>query len=664
MRYSLALAGGLAVLFATGAYAQNSSGQSSNPPDGPEQLVVTATRLPDLADTIPAGVTVIDSATIAERGYVTLVDALNAVPGLRIVQTGGPGSQTSVFIRGTNSNQVLVLRDGIPINDPGDPGGAFNFGSDLLTDVDRIEVVRGEMSGLYGSGAIGGVINLITKKGSGALHGSLTLAGGSQRQGLAAADVAGGRGIWDFSAQAQGFSTEGFDQTPQREISVYTGEADGDRNKSAQVEIGVTPFADTRFSVLLRARDQKAGYDDVPFDGGNASSYDSALFGRLGVTSKLLGGDWETSAMLSRLQDDRRYTVTYDPADPNGDKQDSRYHGRRTDAQWNNVVHLGDIGAFKTTDLTLDYEHASDQAHTRINDLTVAFPPAYESSVVAHADTDSGSAGLQTRIFDRLTATGQVREDATTIAGDALTWRVGGVLAVPEIVSRLHATYGTSFRAPALFDRYGIDDFGYRGNPDLKPERAQGWEAGWAVDLPVGEKRNSASVSLTYFDNRIRDLIQTVDSPDFTSTTENVPSALTRDLEAVVTAKIADWLNADLTYTYTDARGTAASYRLLRRPYNQGSADLRLSPFRGFMVTPELLYIGQSTDFLTLNNGGFGPVGLTRSGLLVNLSITWQVTQHAQVFVYGKNLGDSTFEPADGYQTPGASVLLGVKFSL
>ena len=663
MRYSVAFAGGLAALFATDAFAQSAGAPGSNPPDGPEQLVVTATRLPDLADTIPAGVTVIDSATIAERGYVTLVDALTAVPGLRVVQTGGPGSQTSVFIRGTNSNQVLVLRDGIPINDPGDPGGAFNFGSDLLVDVDRIEVVRGEMSGLYGSGAIGGVINLITRKGSGELHGSLTLAGGSQRTGLAAADLSGSRGIWDFAAQAQGFSTEGFDQTPERE-TVYTGEADGDRNKSAQVEIGVTPFAGTRFSVLLRGRDQKAGFDDVPFDGGNASSYDSSLFGRLGVTSTLFGGVWQTSATLSRLQDDRRYTVTYDPADPNGDTQDSRYHGRRTDAQWNNVVHLGDLGVFKTTDLTLDYEHASDQAHTRINDLTVAFPPAYESSVVAHADTDSGSAGLQTKIFDRLTATGQVREDATTIAGDAFTWRVGGVLAVPEIVSRLHATYGTSFRAPALFDRYGVDDFGYHGNPDLKPERAQGWEAGWAVDLPLGDKRDAASVSLTYFDNRIRDLIETVYAADFTSTTENVPTARTHGVEAVVTAKIASWLDADVTYTYTDAHGTGQGYPLLRRPYNQGSADLRLSPFQGFVVTPEVLYVGPSTDFLTLNDGGFGPVGLTRSGFLVNLNVTWQVTPHVQVFAYGKNLGDSTFEPADGYQTPGASVLLGVKLSL
>jgi len=141
-------AAAMAALLAARAHAQTLP--APLPPDSPENLLVTATRVPDLADTIPAGVTIIDSTTIAERGYVTLVDALSAVPGLRIVQQGGPGGLTSVFVRGTNSNQVLVLRDGVPVNDPSDPGGAFNFGSDTLDDVARIEIVRGRCPGFSG----------------------------------------------------------------------------------------------------------------------------------------------------------------------------------------------------------------------------------------------------------------------------------------------------------------------------------------------------------------------------------------------------------------------------------------------------------------------------------------------------------------------------------
>jgi vitamin B12 transporter len=662
MRPSYAAAA-LAALSITSSRAQTPA--ANPPPDSPENLVVTATRIPDLADTIPAGVTIIDSATIAERGYLTLADALCAVPGLHIVQTGGPGSQTSVFTRGTNSNQLLVLRDGLPINDPGDPGGGFNFGSDTIYDIDRIEVVRGAMSGLYGSGAIGGVINLISKPGQGPWHGSVTVAGGAPRQGLLQGNAAGRRGIFDFAFQAQGFSTAGFDDTPRRE-AVYSGEVDGDRNKSAQVELGFTPFAgsDTRFAVLLRARDQTYGYDDVPFDGGNATGYDAQIFGRLGVTSTLAGGAWQASAFVGRLQDDRRYSVTYDPADSNDDTQDNRYHGRRTDAQWNNIFHAGDVGPFHTVDVTLGYEHVSEQADSKIDELFLDFPPAYISTVKAHADTDSGTAGVQAKILGRVTATGQLREDATTIAGGAFTWRAGGVLAMPEIDSHIHATYGTSFRAPALYDRYGVDDDGYHGNPGLKPERAQGWEAGWTVDLPVGSKRDSASLSLTYFDNRITDLIQIEYAANFLSSTpQNIPSARTRGVEAALTVRAADWLSADITYTYTDARAFGDVTPLLRRPYNQGSADLRFSPIPALSIVPEILYIGSDHDYLTLDNGGFGPIGVTRSGLIVNLNISYQVTPHIQLFVWGKNLGDSPYEPASGYQIPGTSFMAGTRVS-
>ena len=108
----------------------------------------------------------IDRQTIEAHGYNTLVDALAGVPGVHVSPSGGPGGQASVFIRGTNSDHVLVLRDGMPINDASDPTGAFNFGIDTLADVERIEIIRGPMAALYGSGAIGGVINLISRRGT------------------------------------------------------------------------------------------------------------------------------------------------------------------------------------------------------------------------------------------------------------------------------------------------------------------------------------------------------------------------------------------------------------------------------------------------------------------------------------------------------------------
>jgi vitamin B12 transporter len=623
-------------------------------------ITVTATRVPTKVDQVAGGVTIIDRATIEQRGYVDLVQALSAVPGLRVVQSGGPGAQTSVFIRGTNSNQVLVLRDGVPINDPGDPGGAFNFGVDTLNDVDRIEVVRGPLSSVYGSGALGGVINLISRGPRDGLHGSVTLAGGSQTTGLAQGNLAGKSGIWDFAASAEGFSTRGFDQTPPRE-SVHTGEADGDRGKVASLSVGVTPVAGTRVSLDLRARDQKYGYDEqgfVTYDGGNASGYDATVSGRAQVVSNLLDGAWTTNLSVARVQDDRRYTVTFDPRDPNDDTEDSHYHGRRTDAEWNNTVRLPEYGVATQTALTFGYQHVNDTADTHINSSSGGFP--YLSSVHAHEDSDAGYLGGSTLLWKALTVTGQIREDATTDAGDAFTWRLGGVLATPVDGVRLKASYGTGFRAPALFDRYGVDNFGFHGNPDLRPERSEGWDAGVEADLPV-PAAYGASVSVMYFSNRIRDLIQEEFSPVDTSV--NIASARAQGVEAGLTLRAATWLSGTLSYTYTDARDLSTGGPLLRRPHNQGAANVTITPWPGMQLVPELVYTGAFSDFLVNNLGEGTSTGLTRSGLIANLSVSWQATQAIRLFAWGKNLGDSRFEPVSGYVTPGRSVLAGVKYS-
>jgi vitamin B12 transporter len=634
-------------------------------PDSGENLTVTATRVPTPSVNLPAGVTIIDRKTIEERGYTTLVDALSAVPGLRVVQSGGPGSQTSVFIRGTNSNHVLVLRDGVPINDPADPGGAFNFGIDTLEDVERIEIIRGPMSATYGSAAIGGVINLITKKGHGTPTGHIVLAGGAPTQGLAQADISGGLGIWDYSGSLEGFSTRGFDQTPQRETAVYTGEADGDREKQAQMQIGVTPWADTRISLLLRARDAKYGYDEVggvAFDGGNATGYDASLFGRLGLTSSLFDGIWTINATLTRLQNDREYTITLDPADPNQATGDSRYHSRRTDAQWNNTVHLPDAGAFTATSLTFGTEIIADQADTKIDTSSDGYP--YQSFVRAHDDTESGYLGLQSTLLKRLALTGQLREDATTVGGDAFTWRLGGVLDVPEILSHIKASYGTSFNAPSLYDRYGIDSYGYVGNPNLRPEYGTGYEFGITTTIPAFARADAASVGITYFNNRIHDLIEVVYAANYLSSTPvNIDRARTDGIEITLTLKPAAWLQADIAYTYTDARNLGTGDLLLRRPTNQGSADLRITPLPRLVVAPELLYIGSFQDYLTPDDGIPGATtGLSPSGLIFNLNATYQLTHAVQLFAWGKNLNGSRFEPVNGYQMPGASFLAGARF--
>ncbi len=349
-----------ALLIPSAALAQEPPVPIAELPD----IAVTATRVPTLIQSIPAGVTVIDRATVDSRGYTTLAEALSAVPGLRVVQSGGQGGNASVFIRGTDSDQVLVLRDGVPINDPSDPNDSYNFGVDTLEDIERIEVVRGPMSSLYGSGAIGGVINLISRAGSGAPHGSVTAAGGLPLQDLFGATLSGKSGQFDYNLDAENQSQEGSDTTPKRE-SVYNGARNGYRSNLGSLELGYTPIDGTRLSVLVRGSESVFGLDELGFPAYDAHDYtgrSNNAFGRLGATTSLFGGIWESGLFLSRNIYDRDYNEALEAADPNQGFGDSRYHGVTDDLQWNNTVHLPDYRWSRGTSLLFGYEHIAESS--------------------------------------------------------------------------------------------------------------------------------------------------------------------------------------------------------------------------------------------------------------------------------------------------------------
>ncbi len=624
--------------------------------------VVTATRIPTVIEQIPAGVTIISRTTIAERGYTTLVDALSAVPGLHVAQSGGPGGNASIFIRGTNSNHVLVLRDGIPITDPSNPGGAFNFGVDTLDDVERIEVVRGPMSALYGSGAIGGVINLITKHGEGPTLATIELAFGLPRAVVANAGISGSSGKFDYRLNVGTERQRGFDTTPQRE-AVYTGARNPYTANTASLELGVTPVEGTRAFLAIRGRTALFGIDELGFPGYDSTSYrghDDSLQGRLGVTSTLLDGTWETALSASQLFTDRHYIQPLEAADPNATSGDTRLRGRQSVVQWNNTVHLPDWEIAANNAVLFGYQHIEASSSSTQNSNFGGF--LYNNSVRASSASDAGHLGLQTTLANRLTLTADARQEQGRYGGGAFTWRGGAVLAIPEIWSRLKASYGTAFRAPSLFDLFGVDSSGYVGNRTLRPERSEGAEYGWAIDLPAHGRKDFATLEVTYFENRIHDLIITQFNASFTaSTTQNINSARTSGAEVTLTLRPADWLEGDISYTNTDARNRADGSRLLRRPKDAITANIRATPLPGLTIAPELVYTSSFQDFLIDNNGFQQGVGRAKPGTILNLTITYALTPTTTLFLNGRNIGGSKFEPVNGFQTPGPSVLAGVR---
>ena len=383
------------------------------------------------------------------------------------------------------------------------------------------------------------------------------------------------------------------------------------------------------------------------------------MSGRFALTHLLFDGAWQTTLAVGQLNSDRHYRQPLEAADPNATSSDTRYHGRRSDLRWDNTIHLSDAGPATDGAVVFGASHTMDRANSALAADFGGFP--YQNSTRASATSNAGHVGGQTTLWQRLSLSADIRAEDASYGGSAVTWRVGAVFAIPEAWSRAKISYGTAFRAPSLYDLFGADSSGYLGNPNLKPERSEGWEIGWAIDLP-GAARKPATFEVTYFRNRINNLIQIIYGPGFTSSTsQNVDRARTEGVETSLTLRPAAWLEAVLDYTRTETRDLTTGAALLRRPRDQASLTVRATPLPGLTVAPEIIYTGAFQDFLSDDNGFPTGVGRARPGTIMNLTATYLLDDRFTLFATGRNLGNSRFEPANGFQTPGTSLLAGVR---
>ena len=658
------------LLAAGGSFAQDAGAQNQTVIPLPEQ-VVTATRVPTNPINIPAGVSVITRQDIEAKGYNSLTEALSDLPGVHVSPAGGLGGQASVFIRGTNSNHVLVLRDGMPINDASDPTAAFNFGTDTLSDIERIEVIRGPMASVYGSGAIGGVINLISRRGTepGA-HWFGDLSGGYPALVRGTAGATGIEGPVDYALTLQSQSQTGYDAVPQRWKNIYTGTPLGFRDRVATLNLGYTPVEGTRLSLFLRGQVAYFGFNTLgmpTFDDSNSTGQQASVEGRIGATTKLFGGALESGIFVGQLQSDRKYLEALVPADPNQVQSDSRYHSYQTDAQWNNTLHLDNLLAgmpfLSVSTMTFGYEYTGVRAKVRVNQDYAGFP--FQQSASAYQATNAIYAGVQTTVAERLAFTGQFRQDWIN-RDSAATWRLGGVFDAKEIYTHFKFAYGTAFRAPSLFDLYGVDTYGYVGNPNLQPEYSQGWETGFTTDLPAFGRPTFLSLYGTYFAQTVRNLIVGVFTP--VDTAVNVGSAFVHGVEAEIRVRPASWVEFHAAYTLTNTHATdqppSQGTNLLRRPQNQFSVDMMLKPIPKLQIIPTLIYTGSAHDYLYNNAGNGIGYGIGQHGLVGNVAINYQLRPEVELYINAWNIFNSKFEPVNGFQMPGPTALAGVRVKL
>jgi vitamin B12 transporter len=617
------------------------------------ETIVTATRIPTPQDRVPAAVTVITRQDIEERGYRTLAEAMVAVPGVRLVQTGGIGQQASAFLRGAASRHVLVLLDGVPLNDPSEPNGAFNFGNELLADIERIEVVRGPASSLYGSGAVGGVVNMITRRapsntpfqafGQGAL--------GTNRTAAGYLGAAGTTERWNWLAMAEGLSTRGSDATAPR-FNTNTGERDSFSGAAATARIGFRPDADSLVQGLVRWRDNKTGLDNVPRDDPNNELTDQMLYGQLQAET-VIGGFWTTGLRASFVGVDRRNRNLPDPFQPVA--TDDQFRGDRQTYEWGNILRLGDHGAMRDAALTFGVVHALESTDSRSG----AQP--FQTTTDANARQNTFNLGAQARFFDRLDVQAGIAQEEAEDYDGFTAWRLGATLALPEINSRLIASAGTAFKAPSLYQRFGRIGTIFRGNPDLRPEDSFSWEIGMESDIPAFGNRAFATAGATWFRTTFNNLINF--NAGF-STLENIDKASAQGAELYLTLRPAAWLELYGAWTITEAQDQAGN-PLPRRPRNVATANARFAIDR-FVVVPEVLFTGPSPEgaFASYLNTGtsIAVPAYNKAGTIWNLTATFRATETISIFAQGSNLTNSRYEPANGFVLPGRTALAGVRF--
>jgi len=614
--------------------------------------VTSPTTVPTPIDQVASSVTVITAAEIAREQRRTLPDALSTVPGLNIVQTGGPGGQTSVFLRGTNSNHVKVLLDGIDVTDPSNPNQSFDFAHMLTGDIERIEVLRGPQSGLYGADAIGGVISITTKKGEGPPKAYGTMEGGSFGTFNQYAGVSGSQDRFSYAFNVQHWRSTSTPVTPtallspgeKRNNDLYDNKTFSTRmgydfNDAFSVNV-VTRYTDAKLRFTSDFNDN-AGPDFLQSEQLSHQSYTRGE----GVWS-LFDGRFKNyfGVAYTNVQSQNTFPVDAGLIPSNNE-------GTRTKFDWRGVA---SVAEGQTVVVGLE-----DEMFGLIHSGPFGgVPVASNANKAAYVE-------WQAQFAQRFFLVSNVRHDDNDAFGSHQTFRLAPAFLVPGTETKLKASYGTGFKAPTLSQLHSDFPPQFFSNPNLQPEESKGWDAGF--EQPFVNDR--VRVGATYFHIDITNLIQTAAipgqfavtpfGPAAIETSVNIGQATTSGVEAFASFIVTERLKLRTDYTYTKAIDDGSGFELLRRPRNKVSLTAAWTPIDPLTLSATVLHVSNWAD---IDRETFAPIqadGYT----VVNLAANYAVDQNVTVFGRIDNLFDQHYQNPSGFERPGIGVFGGVRVS-
>ena len=619
-----------------------------------EAVIVTADRVEEPLSKSSASVTVVTKKELEDRHALTVFDVLRGVPGLDVTQQGDFGKLATIRIRGASSNQVLVMIDGVQVNDPSI--GTFDFADLNIDNIERVEIIRGAQSTLYGSDSMAGTINIITKKGVG-------------KPSFNVSSLAGSFGTFKENFGMDGaFEKFNYALTFSRTDSEGRFRNDGYRNTTASAQIGFKPFKDaeirliTRYTEAKKELSRKPGFDPVTFEpiterDHNSTQRNENSFSSLNFEQKITEW-WDHTARISFVYTD---LVFRDPLDSDEVSIFPAPPGKKfaspISSETYNRIMTGELQhnfRYKDIDvLTVGYEFEERKGRSFDG---IADKKIFQGTMINNAYFVQN----KLNILERLLLVAGLRYDDNTVFGNVTTPRISGAFFIKETGTKIKSSWSKAFRAPNFSELFYKDPF-FVGNPNLSPERSRSFEVG--IEQDILEKFLHAGV--TFFHDTYQDLILFVPAASFTKpgTLENVSRARTQGVEIDATLTPGYGFIVKGSYTYLDAKNFITRERLQRRPRNKWAMNVNYDYNTKLNLNLNVIGDGRQPDNKT--NGSMMRESYTR----VDLSGAYEILKDygilKQLKITGRveNLFNEHYEEILGFPSPGINFLAGVQLS-
>lgn len=607
------------------------------------------------ASRVGSAVSVVTGAELKNRQVRNAAEALRSLPGVSVSQQGGAQNLTVVRLRGAESNHTLVLIDGVEVNTGSE--GFFDFSTLLVDDIAQIEVLKGPQSGLYSSGALGGVINIITRQGKGPLTFRARAEGGAfgTRDGMIG--VSGGTDRAHASVTLSGRKTDGFD------ISDAGTEDDGGKFSTFSFTGGVMVFDNLKLDATLRRAHRQGdrdGTNDV-VNGLFVASEEGSTFasdlwlGRLEATLDTFDGAWVHKVFITGTENDTR-DLDLGPFSPPGGQRSHQISTMHKYGYLSTYRLEGPAGMPVRHFITGLAEHQEE-----------LFEQPLQADARFSRNRDSVAGEIRGEYFNDLTLTANVRHDNNQGFEDATTWRVSSSLRPFSSAVRLHSSAGTGIKYPSFSEQFGVFT-GFVANPNLKAERSFGWDAGIEVTFLGGK----GVIDVTYFNANLENEIDFNFVPPaiacggvpFCFIPFNRTGESQRDgIEVSGRLLIMDGLSVGAAYTYLDARESTGEEEVRRAPHS-GRADLNYAFANGkgnFNLAA--VYNGRMQD-LGFSAVTFASERVTLDGYwLVTAAASYEIAPGMELFGRVENLLDQDYEEVFGFNTAGLAAYAGLRFT-